>query len=159
MCYYLCVQRWLMRSILALNCLLQIEQERSEEESSVGDTLTLAFHCARFCLASLILFALYSPAPFLMRPCHFVRSHDSIGMLKSLREALRVSLYHFFWPPWERFPTLFSIEDLFWQTFIKHSGNMACPSQLCQFQKSMYILHPCLFQDFCVWNPVLPLYL
>ena len=27
------------------------------------------------------------------------------GMLKSLREALRVSLYCFFWPPWERFPT------------------------------------------------------
>ena len=26
-----------MRPILALNCLLQIEQERSEEESSVGD--------------------------------------------------------------------------------------------------------------------------
>ena len=28
MCYYLCVLRWLMRPILALNCLLQIEQER-----------------------------------------------------------------------------------------------------------------------------------
>ena len=27
MCYYLCVLRWLMRPILALNCLLQIEQE------------------------------------------------------------------------------------------------------------------------------------
>ena len=27
---------------------LQIEQERSEEESSVGDALTLAFHCAHF---------------------------------------------------------------------------------------------------------------
>ena len=31
-----------MRPILALNCLLQIEQERSEEESSVGDALGLA---------------------------------------------------------------------------------------------------------------------
>ena len=40
-----------MRPILALNCLLQIEQERSEEESSVGDALTLAFRCARFCCA------------------------------------------------------------------------------------------------------------
>ena len=30
-----------MRPILALNCLLQIEQERSEEESSVGDALAL----------------------------------------------------------------------------------------------------------------------
>ena len=52
-----------MRPILALNCLLQIEQERSEEESSVSDALALAFRCARFCLASLILFASYSPAP------------------------------------------------------------------------------------------------
>ena len=110
MCYYLCVLRWLMRPILALNCLLQIEQERSEEEISVGDVLALAFRCARFCSASLILFASYSPAPLFMRPRHFVRScaicsHDSVGMLKSLREALRVSLYRIFWPPWERFPT------------------------------------------------------
>ena len=89
-----------MRPILALNCLLQIEQERSEEESSVGDALALAFRCACFCSASLILFALYAPAPLFM-PHHFVRScaicsHDSVGMLKSLREALRVSLYRFF---------------------------------------------------------------
>ena len=41
------VCRWLIRPILALNCLLQIEQERSEEESSVGDALALAFRCAR----------------------------------------------------------------------------------------------------------------
>ena len=41
MCSYLCVLIWLMRPILALNCLLQIEQERSEEESSVGDALAL----------------------------------------------------------------------------------------------------------------------
>ena len=80
---------------------LQIEQERSEEESSVGDALALAFRCARFCSASLILFASYSPAPLFMRPRRFVRScaicsHDSVGMLKSLREALRVSLYRFF---------------------------------------------------------------
>ena len=92
MCFYLCVLRWLMRLILALNCLLQIEQERSEEESSVGDALALAFRCARFCSASLILFASYSPTPLLMKPRHFVRScaicsHDSVGMLKSLREA------------------------------------------------------------------------
>ena len=90
-----------MRPILALNCLLQIEQERSEEESSVGDALALVFRCARVCSASLILFASYSPGTFLMRPRHFVRScvisfYDSVGMLKSLREALRVSLYRFF---------------------------------------------------------------
>ena len=92
--------KMLMRLILALNCLLQIEQERSEEESSVGDALALAFRCARFCSALLFLFASYSPAPLFMRPRHFVRScaicsHDSVGMLKSLREALRVSFYRF----------------------------------------------------------------
>ena len=90
-----------MRPILALNCLLQIEQKKSEEESSIGDALALAFRCGRFCSASLILLASYSPAPHLMRPRHFVRScaicsHDSVGMLKSLREALRVSMYRFF---------------------------------------------------------------
>ena len=91
-----------MRPILALNCLLQIEQqERSEEESSVGDALALVFRCARFCSASLTFFASYSPAPLLRRPRHIVRfcaicSHDSVGMLKSLREALRVPLYRFF---------------------------------------------------------------
>ena len=99
-----------MKPILALNCLLQIEKERSEDESSVGDALALAFRCACFCSASLILLASYSPAPLLMRPRHFVQSrafcsHDSVGMLKSLRGALRVSLYRFFSPPWERFPT------------------------------------------------------
>ena len=44
-----------MRLILALNCLLQIEQNRSEEQSSVGDALALAFRCARFCSASFLL--------------------------------------------------------------------------------------------------------
>ena len=87
--------------IVALNCLLQIEQERSEEGSSVGDALALAFRCVRFCLALLILFVSYSPAHLLIRPRLFVRScaicsHDSVGMLTSLREALRVSLYRFF---------------------------------------------------------------
>ena len=84
-----------MRPILALNCLLHIEQERSEEESSVGDALALAFRCAHFCSAPLVLFASYSPAPLFMRP-RAICSHDSVGMLKSLREALRVSLYRFF---------------------------------------------------------------
>ena len=113
MCYYLCVLRWLMRPILALNCLLQIDQERSEEESSVGDALALAFRCARFCSVSQILSASYSSFPLLMRPRHFVRSsascsHGSVAMLKSLREALRVFLYRFFWPSWQRLPTFSS---------------------------------------------------
>ena len=42
---------------------------KSEEESSIGDAL--AFRCPRFCSASLILFASYSPATLLMRPRHF----------------------------------------------------------------------------------------
>ena len=75
-----------MSPILALNCLLQIEQERPEEESSVGDALALAFRCARFCSASRILFASYSPTSLLMRPRHLTRScamcsHDSVGIL------------------------------------------------------------------------------
>ena len=82
--------------------LLQIEQERSEEESSVGDALALDFRCACFSSA-LILFASYSSASLLMKPRHFVRScaicsHDSVGVMKSLREALRVALYRFFSP-------------------------------------------------------------
>ena len=80
MCYFLCVLWWLMRPILALNCPLQIEQERSEEESSVGDALALAFRCARFCSASLILFASYSPAPLFMRPRHFDDPVQSVPM-------------------------------------------------------------------------------
>ena len=86
-----------MRPLLDLTCLLQTEQERSEEESSVGDALALAFRCARFCSVSLILFASISPAPLLMRPrsCA-ICSYDSVGILKFLRAVLRVSLYRFF---------------------------------------------------------------
>ena len=134
MCYYLCVLRWLMRPILALNCLLQIDQERSEEESFVGDALALAFYCARFCSASLILFASYSPAPLFMRPCHFLRScaicsHDSVGMLKSFKGCFEGVLVSLLLTTMGVFSYLkFSIEDFLWQTFIRYSGNMACPS-------------------------------
>ena len=67
-----------------------MEQQRSEQDSSVCDALALALRCARFCLASLILFASYSLASLLMRPRHFARScaicsYDPVGMLKSLR--------------------------------------------------------------------------
>ena len=80
-----------MRKILALNCLLQIEQERSEEESAVGDVLALSYRCARFCSALLILFASYSSAPLLMRSRHLARScviysHDYVGIFISLKE-------------------------------------------------------------------------
>ena len=63
-----------IRPILALNCLLQIEQHRSEQDSSVGDALSLVLRCARFSSASLILFASYSLA-LLMRPRHFALSY------------------------------------------------------------------------------------
>ena len=67
-----------------------MEQQRSEQDSSVSDALALALRCVRFCSASLILFTSYSFAPFLMRPRHFARScaicsHDSVGKLKSLK--------------------------------------------------------------------------
>ena len=84
-----------------LSSKLPVADRIREEGSSVGDALALAFRSARFCSASLIPFASYSPAPLLMRPLHFVRrcaicSHDSVCTLKFLREALRVSLYRFF---------------------------------------------------------------
>ena len=122
-----------MKPILALNCLLQIEQESSEEESSVGDALALAFRCARFCSASLILFASYSPAPLFIRPCHFVQScaicsHDSvyIEVFKGGFEGVLVLLLL---TTMGAFSYLkFSTEDFLWQTFIRPFGNMACPS-------------------------------
>ena len=94
--YYFSVLRWLMRPILALNCLLQIEQERSEKESSVGDALALAFRCARFCWATLIRFASYSQASLLMRPRHFVLScaicsHDDVEVFNGGFECALVS--------------------------------------------------------------------
>ena len=60
-------------------------------------SLALAFLSLRFLSASHILFSSNWEAPLLMRQRHFVRSsaacsQDSIGILKSLSEALRVSL-------------------------------------------------------------------
>ena len=72
-----------------------MEQQRSEQDSSVGDALALALRCASFCSVSLSLFASYSLVPLLMRPRHFalscaICSHDAVCMLKSLTEALKV---------------------------------------------------------------------
>ena len=55
----------MIRQILALNCLLQIEQVDSEDDESNGDLLALEF---LFSLAS------QPSAPFLIRLCHFARS-------------------------------------------------------------------------------------
>ena len=152
-----------MRPILALYCLLQIKQERFEEESSVGDALALAFRCARCCSALLILFASYSPAPLLMSARHFVRSfaicsHDSVGMLKSLRQVFRVSFYHFFWLPWEHFSICSSPQRIF---FDKRSSGILVtwPIHLncANFRRVSTLCTPAPFQDFYIWNPVLAL--
>ena len=61
--------------------------------------LSSGFRCARFCSASLIRFASYSPAPLFMRPRHFVRScaicSNDCGMLKYVEgfEGVLVSLH------------------------------------------------------------------
>ena len=128
LCVLLCVLTWLMRPISALNCLLQIEHERSVEESFIDNALAQAVRWVCFCSASLIRFASYSPAPLHMGPCHFARScaicsHDTVAMLKSLKEHLRVYFYPFFWLPWE---------DFLWQTFSRHSGNMALSTCITQ---------------------------
>ena len=128
MCYCLCVLRWLMRPVLALNCLLQIEQERSEEESSVGDALALAFRCTHFCSASLILFASYSPAPLFMKPCRICMILCNlfpwlcwyVEVFKGGFEGVLVSLL--LTTMWAFSYLKFSIEDFLWQTFIRHSG-------------------------------------
>ena len=151
MSYYLCVLRLLMRPILALNCLLQIEQERSEEKSSVGDALALAVRCARFCSASLILFASYSPSPLFMRPRHFVRScaicsHDCwyVEVFKGGFDGVLVSLLL---TTMGAFSYLkFSIEDFLWQTFIRHSGNMGCHLNCGNFRRVCTLCIPALFR-------------
>ena len=128
-CYYLCVLRWLMRPVLALNCLLQIGQERSEKESSVGDALALAF-----CSASLIPFCFiftstpsYQASPLCSILCNmFLQFCWYVEVFKGGFEGVLVLLLL---TTMGAFSYLkFSIEDFLWQTFIRHSGNMACPS-------------------------------
>ena len=58
-----------MRPILALNCLLQIEQERSEEESSVGDVLALAFCPAPLFIGLATLYDLVQSVPMTLLVC------------------------------------------------------------------------------------------
>ena len=86
-----------------LNCRLQIEHVSDCAESD-DDPLALPFRSLSFLSASHISFVSNCAAPLLMRQRHFVRScaacsQDSVGILISFREALRVPLYRFFWPP------------------------------------------------------------
>ena len=96
-----------MRPILALNCLSQIEQERSEEESSVGDALALAFRYARFCSASFCF--VFTSSPFYeVSLCWYVE------VFKGGFEGVLVSLLL---TTMGAFSYLkFSIEDFLWQT-------------------------------------------
>ena len=85
------------KPILALNCRLQIEHVKSDCAESDNKSLALAFPSLRFLSASQIFFDSNCPAPLLMRQRNFVRSgascsQDSVGILKSLSEAIRVSL-------------------------------------------------------------------
>ena len=93
----------------------------------------LAFHCARFCSALLILFASYSPAPLFYEalplctiPCNlFPWLCWYVEVFKGGFEGVLVLLLL---TTMGAFSYLkFSIEDFLWQTFIRHSGNMACP--------------------------------
>ena len=87
----------MVSSLIALNCLLQVEQVNVME--SAGGPLVLAMHSLRFPSASQIHFFFFSKraVPLLMRPRHFNRScavcfPDPFGILNSLGNALSVSL-------------------------------------------------------------------
>ena len=63
--------------------------------------LSSGFLPSTFLFVLLIPFVSFSTAPLLMRLLYIalscaICSHDSVDKLKSLREALRVSLYHLF---------------------------------------------------------------
>ena len=82
---------------MALNCRLQIKHVNSDCAEADDESLALASRSLRFLSASQILFDSNCAAPLLMRQRHFVRSYatcsqESVEILKSLREALGVSL-------------------------------------------------------------------
>ena len=63
---------WLYKPILALNCLLQIEQVDSDCAEPDDGPFALAFLSLRFLSTSQILFASNWEAPLLVRQRHFV---------------------------------------------------------------------------------------
>ena len=126
-CYCLCVLRWLMRPVSALNCLLQLEQVRAEEESTVSDALTLAFRCAGFCSASLVLFFVltsthsYAASPVCSILCKlFPGLSWYVEVFKGGLEGVHVPLLLTTMGAFS--DLLFSIEDFLLQTFIRHSA-------------------------------------
>ena len=82
-----------MHEVLLFVCSKMTDETNLSSKLPVADKMkalmvmpALAFQWACFCLALLILSALYSPAPLLIMPCYFARScaicsHDCVGML------------------------------------------------------------------------------
>ena len=104
--------------------------------------LSSALPLCTFLLGFADSFASYWPAPFFMRPRHFLGPRSEplctilcnlfpwlcwyVEVFKGGFEGVLVSLLL---TTMGAFSYLkFSIEDFLWQTFIRHSGNMACPS-------------------------------
>ena len=110
-------------------------QQVNIDQNRVGP-LTLVLRSLRFLLASQIILA----APRLKRQLHFDHSCaacfsiDSVGMLKLFTAALRVSLKRFIYDHLESsFPPVIP-HGRFFKSVIRHSYDMACPSQLCQLK-------------------------
>ena len=149
MCYFLCVLRWLMRPNLAPNCLLQIERE------VWGRKLCWWCLSSGFPLCTFLLgFARIHQLPFLWGLATLFDPVQSVLTTllvcwKPLREALRVSLYRFFWPLWSVFQLFFFFGNVHQVTWPVHLN--------CANFRRVCTLHPCPFQVFCFWIPVLPL--
>ena len=104
------VRRWLMRPIRALNDLRQWGQDSPVAACCGGLLMARDLRAVRLFLAVVMRCASCTAAPFLIAPRHAGRSwarvsHELWSMPKSFREAFRVSLKRFFWPPWERAPS------------------------------------------------------
>ena len=129
MCYYLCVLRWLLRPILALNCLLQVWGRKlcwwclssgfplCTFLLGFADSFCFVFTSSPFYEASPLCTILCNLFPWL---CWYVE------VFKGGFEGVLVSLLL---TTMGAFSYLkFSIEHFLWQMFIRHSSNMACPS-------------------------------
>ena len=101
----ICVLRWLMRPILAADSTRKVWGRKlcwwCLSSGFPLRTFPLGFADSFYFVYTSI--PSYEASPLCSILCNLF--HDFVGMLKSLREALRVSLYRFFWLPWERFLT------------------------------------------------------